>query len=1555
MDFTSVPFQELLVHNAEDKQLLNFLSHLDKQYTEAQDEKVRFGTLQILIPVYKAYLNRLQDIDEGNRVLETYLKPWILTSLSHESTVSTESVHLLENTVAFFIVKSFLTGYQFGKDTILMLLCQLVSIMTIEPDFVDLKPIEFIETCVDKLECSEQWQQVQQHKDNSIELECCLNILNYFIRDLNENEQLKTMGANDMDHWIELIFSIATAMIPCTDATISESKSIGVRQMLWQRTLQMYGLPATNLLRLEIYGLIARFFDFYFGLDEGKQTPDIRTDLRFEESFFMILQSGLRSNDSLARKYSAYILKRIIDFTEKYPSTIATKSESDWTRFFRWNVDKTKQYSDCWEDWFLLYDIMHESVIHLVDPVLHRFESLLNADNGMDPSWWTLIFYRGFQNETASVKRGLLEYIFSRENPQTLHIMGVEQGFMFGALFKTVDNTSLFQVPTQGALVSPFGEHFRAFIYRLVQALQTEHKVNFLRQLIHHFSHVVSSPAPILYAMEALAEVDRVSAWGPEELKSLRVLVDRHRNFNIPTTKKFLRKLGVAATVRFAHTATLSFSDIAKTVSSLVNEYPINASSQEFKMIRYWLENDVSANKSLDSIRQGLKDRIETYVCELKSEDIPETVLRSQANVLARASVFAVSTNEGHVDEEKLLDLLDAFLIHLTDSSMLLTLLESLWENFEATFDNQFNFTKTVHLDDDALLYILARIEGKYLNKEGPNVVDGDVVDLYLSLTKRILGKESVLELENKTEAIQTYYEKCIDLLKHRSSAVDPNKELSKPFHIQLLRILYQAATDLSYYSLDYDDQALSLVHGLPMKRTQEAIQQRSWGDVIASFIRYKWECIESIILYANAARKSNVTKECFDPVELYEVAIDQLESASEMCGEAIISSFGPLFAFPWEKNVELVSRCVDLAIELMKENINQSKTFPLLIKAFINVIFQPELLSVPELNEENGPIKKALHMVLDTGDLKPFIVAQASKHLHSYWSTFTEDACRSMQQYAPEFSKLAVFGPLRDREDQKLEAAISLKIATSEELEEAEGTAASVFNQNDYLVRVYMNDLLLRLDTNNERHREFANTLLASFLHILENDALYEYMYTNTVEHRLKLRVCCSTILIIDLVSEDKVDTCLETMFEIIRKETVTSVRCYLEWSIVRLLCRFPDRLPLYYQKLSDTSHKPNYVISLLTLSFTLGQCLPESCIEGYFDEIFVRLLPWLITNHFTIRLFAYCGWQHNWKACTKRGHGAMLENNRYLDSIGNFMETYVDCIKFFDKIQAQFYMARFDPIQDFNVEFIFRQMMTEFQVIDNEKIGSKAFVRVNPQRVERCPFENPERRSVYTAADPSELIGTEQPDAMATMDTPSNQSSEDVYQKKIMPWEMMLETDMDLTKNLVKKNRRRNDLIVVASLIDRLPNLAGLCRTCEIFNASLLVVPTLKIKEDIGFTSVSVASERWMPMTEVPESEVAKFLKEKREEGYTICGLEQTTTSATLGEYIFPEKCVLLLGKEKQGVPADLLQMLDVTIEIPQYGITRSLNVHVSGAICIYEYTKQMQWRQQAAINQS
>jgi tRNA guanosine-2'-O-methyltransferase len=73
-------------------------------------------------------------------------------------------------------------------------------------------------------------------------------------------------------------------------------------------------------------------------------------------------------------------------------------------------------------------------------------------------------------------------------------------------------------------------------------------------------------------------------------------------------------------------------------------------------------------------------------------------------------------------------------------------------------------------------------------------------------------------------------------------------------------------------------------------------------------------------------------------------------------------------------------------------------------------------------------------------------------------------------------------------------------------------------------------------------------------------------------------------------------------------------------------------------------------------------------------------------------------------------------------------------------------------------------------------------------------------------------------------------------------------------------------------------------------------------------------------------------------------VVGLEQTSSSVSLANFAFPDQpIVLLLGKEKEGIPVEFLQAVDQCIEIPQLGIIRSLNVHVSGAIAIWEQTRQ------------
>lgn len=160
---------------------------------------------------------------------------------------------------------------------------------------------------------------------------------------------------------------------------------------------------------------------------------------------------------------------------------------------------------------------------------------------------------------------------------------------------------------------------------------------------------------------------------------------------------------------------------------------------------------------------------------------------------------------------------------------------------------------------------------------------------------------------------------------------------------------------------------------------------------------------------------------------------------------------------------------------------------------------------------------------------------------------------------------------------------------------------------------------------------------------------------------------------------------------------------------------------------------------------------------------------------------------------------------------------------------------------------------------------------------------------------------------------------------------------------KEMDKMTGGRQDLIVVASLLGRIPNLAGLARTCEVFKAASLVIADASIIHDKQFQLISVTAEKWIPIQEVPELNLKEYLKAKKREGYSVLGLEQTANSIPLNKFSFPQKTVFVLGREKEGIPVDIIHVLDACVEIPQYGVVRSLNVHVSGAIAIWEYTRQ------------
>ncbi|MFN7735370.1 MAG: TrmH family RNA methyltransferase [Pirellula sp.] len=82
---------------------------------------------------------------------------------------------------------------------------------------------------------------------------------------------------------------------------------------------------------------------------------------------------------------------------------------------------------------------------------------------------------------------------------------------------------------------------------------------------------------------------------------------------------------------------------------------------------------------------------------------------------------------------------------------------------------------------------------------------------------------------------------------------------------------------------------------------------------------------------------------------------------------------------------------------------------------------------------------------------------------------------------------------------------------------------------------------------------------------------------------------------------------------------------------------------------------------------------------------------------------------------------------------------------------------------------------------------------------------------------------------------------------------------------------------------------------------------------------------------------------LKQLREDGFTLVGLEQTTNSHSLFEYQFQRKTALVVGAEREGLTEEELGFLDAVVEIPVYGQPFSYNVATATTMAVYEYCKQ------------
>ncbi len=82
---------------------------------------------------------------------------------------------------------------------------------------------------------------------------------------------------------------------------------------------------------------------------------------------------------------------------------------------------------------------------------------------------------------------------------------------------------------------------------------------------------------------------------------------------------------------------------------------------------------------------------------------------------------------------------------------------------------------------------------------------------------------------------------------------------------------------------------------------------------------------------------------------------------------------------------------------------------------------------------------------------------------------------------------------------------------------------------------------------------------------------------------------------------------------------------------------------------------------------------------------------------------------------------------------------------------------------------------------------------------------------------------------------------------------------------------------------------------------------------------------------------------LRELKQVGYRLVGLEQTTGSVNLHDFAFERRTVLVVGNERLGLEDDVLELVDDVVEIPVWGLPYSYNVATAATMALYEYCRQ------------
>ncbi len=155
------------------------------------------------------------------------------------------------------------------------------------------------------------------------------------------------------------------------------------------------------------------------------------------------------------------------------------------------------------------------------------------------------------------------------------------------------------------------------------------------------------------------------------------------------------------------------------------------------------------------------------------------------------------------------------------------------------------------------------------------------------------------------------------------------------------------------------------------------------------------------------------------------------------------------------------------------------------------------------------------------------------------------------------------------------------------------------------------------------------------------------------------------------------------------------------------------------------------------------------------------------------------------------------------------------------------------------------------------------------------------------------------------------------------------------------LKKIKRRPIWFVLDNVLDTY-NIGGIFRLAEAVGVSgIMLCGGSETPPSSRIHKAAVGTEEWVPWKYFATAVEAISALRKEQEGCKVIAVEQDGRAVPLTELSklsSDEKLVFVVGHETYGVSKEALDASDVIVEIPMWGVNKSLNVIVSTAIAVY-----------------